>query len=113
MNLPSKELLSKVIEEDILRIGSLMNTTLEIEVKRYSYNEWVRYSIYELMFLMKEWILKQELEIDTHTSAGSYEVELIGQCDNSDEFGCLKYSANASTEFETVTKACEWKLRDM
>jgi len=54
-NIISTELLSEVLNEDVVRLGSFNNPVLEVEFKRYSYKEWININIHELADKCKEW----------------------------------------------------------
>ena len=51
-NLISKELLSKVLDENVLEfVERLHPNTIEVNVQRYSYRQWIEINIYELVHL--------------------------------------------------------------
>ncbi len=117
--LPSKELLSAVLKENTVFVEEvpLINKSL-LKIYRIG---WVNtpespcetINIYELMHLMKEWAVSTyEIEFESNFSKAMVTIETIGWCENKGEWGCLLDQASGSTEFEAVTKACEWILNE-
>ena len=114
MILPSKELLSAVWatpKEDIaLNIaGSYMyGTSNEGSLKLIN--------IYELMHMMKEWANKLDKQYElnsyiTQQRTGAI-CEVYEAWHGNTVFGDFQYEGVGVTEFEAVTKACEWILNE-
>lgn len=106
MILPSKKLMSAVLNEDVIELQydeDIYGDNI-IGVSRTE-NLFMHYNIYELMHLMKEWTGKTEyyftiflgggigIDINKKYKKGMNTVRMI--------------SVSGSTEFEAVTKACE------
>ena len=106
MKLPSKELLSKILKETYTHIEQSFHL---ICVRKY--NDGVLaggndINIYELMHKMKVWALSKGYRIDSAITDGRY-----GECVLSAGIGFSMYF-EADTEFEAVTEACEWVLKE-
>ena len=118
MILPSKELLSEVLGEDVKNIsiscgysGNIVKYTIE----NYETEEdgeliyidlGTNINIYELMHLMKEWIIKTARPNCVFSTFNSTSLNGYGAVINDEKqfFG--------RTEFEAVVKACEWLLKN-
>ena len=108
MLLPSKELLSAVLNKDVCIVFSLLDTNLLII--EWNDNLGVNseeFNIYELMHLMKEWLHSQLIVVEVTSGKASCHVKLQFIKD-----GKLQDQTfvNVNTEVEAVTKACEWRL---
>ena len=117
--LPSKELLSAVLGEDVTMVGietgGLLFYRIMIEINEY---DGVGYAtkesptsinIYELQHMMKEWLLDGEGYLFTkkiqYEKYHNWQL-VIKKSDIVEEF-------MADTEPEAVTKACEWILKEI
>jgi hypothetical protein len=123
MKLPSKELLSAVLSEDIASVDVIGNT-VNYTVLNYKTEEdgeltyidlGTNISIYELMHLMKVWAIQEPrfIEIFSTTTVGGK-----GVCWTATEDCGLEEVAMyeesyiyGDTEFEAVTQTCEWLLK--
>jgi len=116
MVLPSKELLSSVLgkeKEDILSIRivnnelqyyykSLYRLGCNLKISKHKDSIIISINIYELMHMMKEWAISKKVYILSNISFIGGTAHTIKGNENN------LFSAN--TEFEAVTKACEWIL---
>ena len=117
--LPSKELLSAVLGENIGKVEEV-NFISELSYKTYSTNnvpEWEvaidgMYSrvinIYELQHMMKEWALEQGYELTSNNNFCYVDLVLstMGHY-------AVRVDFIANSEPEAVTKACEWILKEI
>ena len=71
-------------------------------------------NIDSLVRLFKEFItVKHDYHLDIIVD-GHYEIEVIGTCKNSDEFGCLKFASKSyNTEYEAILHTIEFVLKDL
>ena len=107
MTLPSKELWSAVIGKELPTHLKLFGTK---DITAVSSGEMVSINAYELLHLMKKWLRK------THDA----NIVIDYNCLYSESTvittvwikGLTPYEEKASTEFEAVTKACEWILNE-
>ena len=98
MTLPSKELLSAVLGCEITYCHEI-NGELRYGIYTPIGTDERTINIYELMHLMKEWALKQGYllySVPTMCLIKTLSLEYI------------KEFSDVDTEFESVTKACEW-----
>jgi hypothetical protein len=100
---PSKELLSEVLGFVVTSIYVAPNDKF-IEAQSEYQDE--RINIYELMHMMKEWA-KAKYESTDFNVYGSWQcdITIFGEQD-------IVLNFHADTEFEAVTKACEWILKE-
>ena len=107
MTLPSKELLSAVLGKNILTVRqnrrdkqwSIIHIVYTEEDEEHSRD----INVYELMHLMKEWAFEQGVEVVTYKRAyKTYRALPRGLK------GIQTPEITEATEFEVVTKACEW-----
>ena len=124
MNLPSKRLLSAVFDKSIRRasvegsvvtcytsdktgLGTYLISTFELDGIRDDYDGF-RINIYELMHKMKEWAVEDKgfmfSKLINFGAYTQYQV-FIKQPSVEAEF-------MGTTEFEAMTKACEWILKE-
>jgi len=95
----SKELLSAVLGDDMYPKEIENNLLLFKQVADAPWSAMRSINIYELMHLMKEWALKQGYllySVPTMCLIKTLSLEYI------------KEFSDVDTEFESVTKACEW-----
>ena len=106
MILPSKELLSAIYGKTVTRRDSSINeisNELYFEVELIDDYEQHYVNIYELIHLMKEWILNKDLFFASN----------VGVCDIYDiHVNRIFEERSCESEFEAVTKACEWILEE-
>lgn len=100
----SKELLSEVLEEDIVEVGSFNSPILEINVQRYSYKEWRKINIYELAHKCKE--KAYDLGFDIYSDFNGADVCRIGS-----NYSIAPLHHNV-TEVEAIIKSYEWILEN-
>ena len=125
MILPSKELLSEVLEFEITNIPQHQNSKkLEFYSKVHSSKcifeksgdltkgSMFSINIYELMHMMKEWaVLKYGIEISSTVvkdNGGIY-----SNAYTTSDKDCISFDANDNLEPEAVTRACEWILKEI
>ena len=99
----SKELLSEVLKKEVIDVFKVVKSNL-----RYEDTALQHINIYELMHLMKEWTLAKGFGI---SSGVADHITKIRFCTISKD--CLDTwdTFNEDSEFEAVTKACEWILK--
>jgi len=106
MTLPSKELLSKVLEKEVFPLSYVQKG----KVLRYcnigSSNRKRNINIYELMHMMKEYIKSQNLMIIVYHHLDTVAVEIA----QNQKSIYTSPGMSVYTEPEAVTKACEWIL---
>ncbi len=107
MILPSKELLSAVLDKEVIW-RDIENSDLNYTQDNRLYEGDI--NIYELMHLMKEWIFIQGYSIQTMRELS--DIDFWYYCLWSEDIISKKESSNNKTEFEAVTKACEWILKE-
>ncbi len=100
MDCISEKLLSEVLDEEVIRLGSFNTPTLEVEVQRYSYKEWLNINIHELAHKCKEWALQYKYELLSGYLSGNGYVVVMEQ----------RITWYADTEPEAIFKACEYIL---
>ena len=107
--LPSKELLSAVLGEEVDEHIIKNNNDIVYSVHKIGNMEITSINIYELMHMMKEWLLDGEGYLFTkkiqYEKYHNWQL-VINKRDIVEEF-------MAGTEFEAVTKACEWILKEI
>ncbi len=107
MKLPSTKLLAQVfndidLSEDRYEFEQYTNMLVYIDI----HDNTERYSIHDLMHIMKEWAFEKGLR----NSSG-----VFIQDDGKKEYFCSidKWTWHSyKSEFEVVTKACEWVLNE-
>ena len=121
MVLPSRELLSAVLSEDIASV-EVVGNTVRYTVLNYVAEEdgeltyidlGTNINIYELMHLMKVWANKRGFELFSATTvAGKGECCTVPEDYDLEEAAIHEGSYTCeNTEFEAVTQACEWILK--
>lgn len=117
--LPSKELLSAVLGIELLNEHGLGCDRFEIKGKNLAYRYTYDYSmadersinIYELMHLMKEWAYKYGFEMVSYHIQDSSEYRCLYAHLSIDLNKDKRIGFYADTEFEAISKACEWILK--
>ena len=101
----SKELLSEVLKKEVIDVFKVVKSNL-----RYEDTDLQHINIYELMHLMKEWALKDNrvLTVLSGQDINGFKICNIGISPNKEYF---TKQFIADTEFEAVTKASEWILK--
>ena len=117
MNLPSKKLLSEVLGYNF-EISCI--ELAEFEAKLFIYKEGFGLkdiiNIYELMHLMKEWACDKSFMLTTWYSDEDEYTGREALCNIYEpymSFDEITKSFIADTEFEAVTKACEYILEQL
>ena len=100
MTLPSKELLSIVLGFEVRSTYIADNTLLCTKVINKTFTG-IRINIYELQHMMKEWAWEHKWIMKSGINRDGK-----GFCEGM--FGIYQ----ADTEFEAVTSACEWILKE-
>ncbi len=101
MELPSKELFEEVTEITV------ENIHYGVYKGNVEYSEHGRINIYELMHMMKEWAYGQGYSLISYRNTLQ-----VCICDiRKNGLGVFDHRAE-DTEFEAVTKACEWILKE-
>jgi hypothetical protein len=125
---PSKELLSVVIDEEVISINKLINgneLSYDYKFKPFESNNYEydndSINIYELIQKMKEWAIMQDYGyvIHSHISGtfGHARVEWYEK-NHSDKHGQYReltfysewFEGKNNSEFEAIVQACEWIL---
>lgn len=110
----SKELLNKVVG-NVVDIGSYNYPMLELNIQHYSFREWTKFNIHELVHKCKEWailkgyIIKSELydyNEDTTFSGGYFWITRINNIQHCPNCGA------SSSEAQAIIDACEWILKE-
>jgi len=113
MVLLSKELLSAVLNTDASQISLHKNMC---EYYHDNGNIFEGINIYELMHLMKEWAIKHNYRINSTTYYHKNSDIVVGNSNVEKRIGKEFYSSHSNqgnySEFEAVTKACEWILKE-
>lgn len=115
MTTPSKEMLSVILNLDVMTVKRVAQTA----ILRYTFDESCgnkvprdsSINIYELMHLMKEWALLHSAGITTRAKAdllNFYAKDYFWQA----QIG-MGQKFMSDTEFEAVTKACEQILKEL
>ena len=112
MILPSKELLSAVLDSSIRSYELSPNGNVLYALKDdVSVSDGMFINIYELMHMMKEYAFSKGYVIysgrrrnDTHKSI-MFKVSDYGNCNKGNH-------AYSDTEFEAVVKSCKWLLKE-
>ena len=113
MELPSKELLSAVLSEDIASVDvvgnavryTVLNYVAEEDGELTYIDLGTNINIYELMHLMKVWAIKQGYKLTSAITDGKYD-----ECTITAGMGFNK-QFEAQTEYEAIFQACEWILK--
>jgi len=106
MIVPSKELLSAVLVLPIVYVQDYIEVDeviYETEMIAGSIN------IYELQHKMKTWADTKNIAIQSYIWFGRG-ISRVSSMDDNVE---LYFEESANTEFEAVTQACEWILKDI
>ena len=103
MTLPSKELLSAVMKRTILTAKQDPQFDTYVILNRNT-----TLNLYELMHMMKEWANKQSYWLDSGAHSKGWEATYV----NKDLSSQLSGYMLCSTEFEAVTQACEYILKE-
>jgi hypothetical protein len=112
MKLPSKELLEKITNDKIQLGVPIVLKDNEVVYKYASvpihfYERHI--NIYELMHLMKEWAFNNGFACISGTMNGlKQKIAILTSLD----VMVPKIPFTESTEFEAVTEACEWLLKE-
>jgi len=113
MVLPSKELLSEVVQYPVVDVKEINFNCVYYDVdSSYSrmYGEEIRdINMYELTHLMKEWLRGKGYIVTIYRHLDTTAISIAKE-------GCAGYispSMSVTTEFEAVTKACEWILKEI
>ena len=125
MTPPSKELLGAVLDEDLDMVAEINRAEIFIELHRNMIKvivsnkrlvadcsrdaEYISINIYELMHLMKEWAWGKGFQLMSHRNYfnNKYAIQVHEKLYRHFEAESLE-----DTEIETVTKACEWILKE-
>jgi hypothetical protein len=107
MILPSKELLSEVLERDVCNMFCLGNTSLLI----VEWNDSLgvnseQFNIYELMHMMKEWALEQGYHLIEYVHA----IDIIKR---EGSVNMAKIVSKIDFDVSNTFKACEWILKHL
>ncbi len=106
----SKELLSEVLDENVLKSGSFNTPILEDHIQKYNYEDWQKFNIHELAHKCKEWAIKDGFHLVSHTI--SYEaVKQKGYCQTHHVHHKSRESDkpfHADTEPEAIFKATQY-----
>ena len=123
MELPSKELLSAVLSEDIASVDvvgnavryTVLNYVAEEDGELTYIDLGTNINIYELMHLMKVWAIQAPrfIEIFSATTvSGKGDCCVVTEDCGLEEVAMYEESYfYEDTEFEAVTQACEWILK--
>ena len=106
MKLPSKELLSEVLGIDVNEVkGIEANTPICGCVHSDGWYDEI--NIYEFSYLCKEWAIKIDYKIESHTHL--INKRIIGVASFNMQDNTTKFF-QADAEPEAIFKACEWLL---
>jgi len=110
---PSKELLSAVLGEDVVSIDDTYEYSNNHANKLYylssgTFGVYTSINIYELMHMMKEWAVKNEHEL--MSCNGGYCEAFPKKTWDSLTKPIKEFYGD--TEFEAITEACEWILKE-
>ena len=112
MVLPSKELLTEVFGERVTKVHTVTNNKLSYATGSDSYRD---VNIYELVHLMKVWAIQAPrfIEIFSATTvSGKGICCVVTEACGLEEVAMYEESyIYGDTEFEAVTQACEWILK--
>lgn len=124
MTLPSKELLSEVLDIDIYNINGISSTEIEYEYDMKEFGEHLDIiNIYELSFKFKEWAYQNNYSIRTFRTSIGWVVDTLhnniedGRRKNTWVFDIINYDNDTmhqyhfETEVEAVLAVCEWILQ--
>ncbi|TLP41064.1 hypothetical protein [Arcobacter arenosus] len=110
----SKELLSEVLDKDVISMSSYEENTLGYLVNE---DDYYQINIYELAHKCKEWILKHKT-LNVSVISISCQTEPPNICHSFVSYYCFeikdfaKACFSGETEIETVIHACQWILDD-
>ena len=106
--LPSKELLSAVLGEEVDEHIIKNNNDIVYSVHKIGNMEITSINIYELQHMMKEWALEQGYELTSNNNFCYVDLVLstMGHY-------AVRVDFIADSEPEAVTKACEWILKEI
>lgn len=105
MYLPSKELVSKVLNVHVTMIDKILGSDIGFEINNISGSTHL-INIYELAHKCKEWAYKQEYILE------SYFYNSKARCDISKSYAVNEMFI-ADTEPAAIFKACEWLQSNM
>ena len=109
MTPPSKKLLTNILGFEVRIISIVDNTLLCTKKTNRGFTD-IRINVYELMHLMKEWAYSLDEFIISSYWVNGGEVDIYGRYSCADSQPDKSFSAD--TEFEAVTKACEYILKE-